>query len=98
MDLMLDLWYEGLYKILIDHIPIETKHPMHLAPWVTSKTSHLIKKLRTKQSEHSRTPSTFKEREIECLQTELSLHLEDDQYQYETSLFREGKIANLQKV
>ena len=97
VDLMLDLWYEWLYKILIDHIPIKTKHRMHLAPWVTSKTSHLIKKLKTKQSEHLRSPSPFKKRKIECLQTDFSLHLEDDQYQYETSLFREGKFSNLQK-
>ena len=40
---------------------------------------------------------TFNERKIERLQTELSPHLEDDQNQYETSLFREGNISNLQK-
>ena len=97
VDLMLDLWYEWLYKILIDHIPIKTKHRMHLAPWVTSKISHLIKNLETKQSELSSSPSTLKERKIDCLQTELSLHLEDDHYQYETSLFREWKFSNLQK-
>ena len=75
----------------------KTKHRLHLAPWVTSTTSHLIKKLETKHSEYSRTPSTFEERKIECLHAELSLHLEDDQYQNETSFFREGKFSKLQK-
>ena len=97
VDTMLDLWYEWLYKTLIDHIRIKTKHRMHLAPWVTSKTFHLIKKLETKQSENSSTPSTSKEHKIECLQSELSPHLEDDQYQCETSLFRDENFSSLQK-
>ena len=49
VELMLDHWYEWLYEILQDLLPITTKHRSELAPWVGSDSSNIIKKLSTLQ-------------------------------------------------
>ena len=47
VELMLDHWYEWLYEILQDLLPITTKHRCEQAPWVGSDSSNLIKTLNT---------------------------------------------------
>ena len=94
---MLDHWYEWLYEILQDLLPITTKHMSELAPWVGSDSSNLIKKLHTLQLKNQRKPTQSNEGKIENLQTELTLTLQNDQHLHEKMLFENGKFSEIQR-
>ena len=97
VELMLDSWYEWLYEILQDMLPITTKHRSEQAPWVGSDSSNLIKKLNTLQLKNQRKPTPSIEGKIENLQTELTLSLQNDQHLHEIMLFENGKFSEIQR-
>ena len=97
VELMLDHWYEWLYEILQDLLPITTKHRSELAPWVGSDSSNLIKKLNTLQLKNQRTPAPSNEGKIENLQTELTLSLQIDQHLHQKMVFENGKFSEIQR-
>ena len=68
VELMLDHWYEWLYKILQDLLSITTKHRSELPLWVGSNSSNLIKKLNTLQLKNQRKPTPSNEGKDENLQ------------------------------
>ena len=92
VDLMVELWYKWLHEILEDLLPITTKNRSELAPWVSGNSSNLIKKLNTLQLKQQRQPTPSNKIKIECLQTELTLSLQNYQHLREMTLFKEGKI------
>ena len=49
VNVLVQEWYKWINKILEANIPKVTRHRASLPPWVTPSTSHLIKKLGTKQ-------------------------------------------------
>ena len=97
VELMLDHWYEWLYEILQDLLPITTKHRSELAPWVGSNSSNLIKKLNTLQLKDLRKPTPSNKGKIENLQTELTLSLQNDQLLHKKMLFQNGKLSEIQR-
>ena len=97
VKLMLDHWYEWLYEILQDLLPITTKHRSELALWVGSDSSNLIKKLKTIQLKNQRKPTPSNEGKFENLQTELRLSLQNDQHLHEIMLFENGKFSEMQR-
>ena len=97
VELMLDHWYDWLYEILQDLLPITTKHRSELAPWVGSDSSYLIKKLNTLQLTNQRKPTPSNEGKIENLQTELTLSLQNDQHLHEVMLFENEKFSEIQR-
>ena len=94
---MLDLWYQWLYEILEDFLPIITKHRSELAPWVSHGSSHLIKKLNTLQLKQQRKPTPTTKLKIEHVQTNLALALQHDQQEHELRLFQDGKFTDMQR-
>ena len=96
-ELMLDHWYEWLYEILQDLLPITTKHRSELTPWVGSNSSNLIKKLNTLQLKNQQKPTPSNEGKIENLQTELTLSVQNDQHLHEIMLFENGKFSEIQR-
>ena len=97
VDLMVELWYKWLHEILKDLLSITTKHRSELAPWVSGNSSNLIKKLKTLQLKQQRQPTPSNKIKIECLQTELTLSLQNDQHLHEKALFKEGKFSDIQR-
>ena len=97
VDLMLDLWYQWLYEILQDFLPIITKHRSELAPCVNHGSSHLIKKMKTLQLKQQRKPTPTTKLKIEHVQTNLALALQHDQQEHELRLFQDGKFTDIQR-
>ena len=97
VDLMVELWYKWLHEILKDLLSITTKNRSKLAPWVSGNSSKLIKKLKTLQLKQQRQPTPSNKIKIECLQTELTLSLQNDQHLHEKTLFKEGKFSDIQR-
>ena len=94
---MLDLWYQWLYEILQDFLPIITKHRSELAPWVSHGSSHVIKKLNTLQLKQQRKPTPTTKLKIEHVQTNLALALQHGQQEHEIRLFQDGKFTDIQR-
>ena len=97
VDLMLDLWYQWLYEILQDFLPIITKHRSELAPCVNRGSSHLIKKLNILQLKPQRKPTPTTKLKIEHVQTNLTLALQHDQQEHELRLLQDGKFTDIQR-
>ena len=97
VDVMTRLWYQWIYKILMKHIPLQTKHRLSLAPWVTTSTSNLIKIRATLTNNYTKKPSEANLRKLEKLQTNLAYALLMDQQNHERELFKEVRFDKLQK-
>ena len=97
VGVMTRLWYQWIYSILIKHIPLQTKHRLSLAPWVTPSTSNLIKIRATLTNNYTKKPSKANLRKLEKLQTNLAYALLMDQQNHERELFKEGRFDKLQK-
>ena len=94
---MVELWFKWLHEILKDLLSLTTKHRSQLAPSVGGNSSNLIKKLNTLQLKQQRQPTPSNKIKIECLQTELTLSLQNDQHLHEMTLFKEGKLSAIQR-
>ena len=80
------MWYKWIRGIIRETTPLRTKHRSNLPPWVTSSTSHLIKKLNTAKKQNSKS-------KIEKLEKVVSLALVNDQKSYEEHL-SDGRNTN----
>ena len=80
------MWYKWIRGIIRETTPLRTKHRSNLPPWVTSSTSHLIKKLHTAKKQNGKS-------KIEKLDKVVSLAMVNDQKSYEEHL-SDGRNTN----
>ena len=86
IDQLVEMWYKWIRGILRETTSLGTKHRSNLPPWVTSSTSHLIKKLHTAKKQNRKS-------KIEKLDKVVSLALVNDQKSYEEHL-SDGRNTN----
>ena len=75
---MVDEWYD---KIINASVPVRSNHRAQLSPWVTGRTSDVLKKLSTAEKHKKSDPK------ILSLRNEAALYLDEDRVEYETKLF-----------
>ena len=101
MDLKLRLSHDlSIMTFVVElslHIPLQTKHRLSLAPWVTPATSNLIKIRAILTNNYTKKPSEANLRKLEKSQTNLAYALLMDQQNHERELFKEGHFDKLQK-
>ena len=80
-----------------DTLPKVTKHRSELPPWVTSPTSHKMKKLETlKRKRKTGVPNVKLELKIKRLSKEIHSHVEADLTQFEEDVFRTREFSKIQ--
>ena len=72
VDVVVDLWYDWLHKILEEHISKKTKHRMSLPPWVSNKTSNAIKRRNTMRKWMNKKPSPNNYLKLATLESRVS--------------------------
>ena len=81
-----------------DTLPKVTKHRSELPPWVTSPTSHKMKKLETlKRKRKTGVPNVKLELKIKRLSKEIHSDVEADLTQFEEDVFRTREFSKIQK-
>ena len=78
---MVDEWYDWIFTIIDASVPVRSNHRAQLSPWVTGRSSNVLKKLSTAEK-HKK--SYYK---ILSLRNEAALYLDEDRVEYETKLF-----------
>ena len=78
---MVDEWYDWIFKIIEASVPVRSNHRAQLSPWVTVRTSNVLKKLSTAEKHQKSDPK------ILSLRNEAALYLDEDRAEYETKLF-----------
>ena len=97
VDVMVDLWYEWLFNIFEENIPMKTKHRLSLPPWVSKETSNFIKRRNTQKKTVQRKPSESNQTKLTLLQNLLTEQLNNDQRAYADSVFKSGRLSEIQK-
>ena len=75
VNVVVEFWYEWLYKLMSSTFPKKTKHCMKLAPWVSNQSSNLIKVKYTLEKTSHQTRSKAK---LEKVSEDLKVNLEED--------------------
>ena len=97
-NVLLELWYSWIRKIMEDTLPKVTKHRSELPPWVTSPTSHKMKKLETlKRKRKTGVRNVKLELKIKRLSKEVHSDVEADLTQFEEDVFRTREFSKIQK-
>ena len=97
-NVLLELWYSWIRNIREDTLPKVTKHRSELPPWVTSPTSHKMKKLETlKRKRKTGVPNVKLELKIKRLSKEIHSDVEADLTQFEEDVFRTREFSKIQK-
>ena len=97
-NVLLELWYSWIRKIMEDTLPKVTKHRSELPPWVTSPTSHKMKKLETlKRKRKTGVPNVKLKLKIKRLSKEIHNDVEADLTQFEEDVFRSREFSKIQK-
>ena len=78
---MVDEWCDWIFKIIDASVPVRSNHRAQLSPWVTGRTSNVLKKLSTAEKHKKSEPK------IQSLRNEAALYLDEDIVEYETKLF-----------
>ena len=89
---ILEKWYEWLYDLLRQTVPIRTLHRAKLPPWVSQKSSHLLKCLKTAQKRYP----TSHQKVLE-LKLVIEDSMEQDKIHYEENLASGRSTAKLFK-
>ena len=97
VDVVVDLWYGWLLKILEKHIPKKTKHRMILPPWVSNETSNAIKRRYTMRKWMIKKPSPNNYLQLATLESRVSELLKEDQKEFEQLVFENGTFSQIQK-
>ena len=83
---MVGEWYDLIFKIIDAYVPVRSNHRAQLSPWVTGRTSNVLKKLSTAEKHKKSDPK------IPSLRNEAALYLDEDRVEYETKLFLEETL------
>ena len=97
VDVVVDLWYDWLHKILEEHISKKTKHRMSLPPWVSNKTSNAIKRRNTMRKWMNKKPSPNNYLKLATLESRVSEFLNENQKEFEHLVFENGTFSQIQK-
>ena len=96
---LLRQWYSWLWEKLKQFVPRVTHHRASLPPWVTSGTSHILKKLKTlnKRIPSLNGPSFRLRLKLKRMEKLLKQSLLEDQAAYEAKVFAGRRFTDLQK-
>ena len=87
-DRMLSEWYHWLFDTMTKFTPRRSQHRSNLPPWITPATSHLMKKLNTRQRKPNSLANNDSLRlKIETSRNRLAEAVDLDQKNYESKLF-----------
>ena len=96
---LLRQWYSWLWEKLKQFVPRVTHHRASLPPWVTSGTSHILKKLKTlnKRITSLNGPSVRLRLKLKRMEKLLKQSLLEDRAAYEAKVFAGRRFTDLQK-
>ena len=96
---LLRQWYSWLWEKLKQFVPRVTHHRASLPPWVTSGTSHILKKLKTlnKRITSLNGLSVRLRLKLKRMEKLLKQSLLEDQAAYEANVFAGRRFTDLQK-
>ncbi|XP_063720030.1 uncharacterized protein LOC134846577 [Symsagittifera roscoffensis] len=94
-NVLLCEWYDWLFKLTQEHVPVKTKHRLNVPPWTTSATSHKMKKLKTMKKRQLRNNNVPDK--ISNLEQDIHDSLVEDQAEYETLLADTRSVSRLFK-
>ena len=68
-------------------VPTRTRHRQNLPPWITSESSHLLKKMQTQKRLLAAKPTSYRRNKIVELDNLVSKSCEEDRVHYQEKLF-----------
>ena len=68
-------------------VPTRTRHRQSLPPWITSESSHLLKKMQTQKKLLAAKPTSYRRSKIVELENLVSKSCEEDRVHYQEKLF-----------
>ena len=95
VNVVLELWYEWLFKLISSAFPRKTKHCIKLAPWVSNQSSNLIK-VKNSLEKTSHKPRLEAKLEKEASE-DLKVTHGEDKLSFESDLFHSCIFPNIQK-
>ena len=97
IDVLLSDLYSWLYKCIRLNVPRLTKHRMELAPWVSQRTSNLMKRLITQERKLMLRHSLQRERKVNEMRSLLQDCLNEDQSKFELETFADRNFSKIHK-
>ena len=96
LDFLVKKWYEWIFSLIDHFIPKVTRHRSTLPPWVSSRTSHLMKKLATKKKQWV-SPVLSKLLKLKKMERQIKEARNEDLKMFETKIFQSRQFSNIQK-
>ena len=96
LDFLVKKWYEWIFSLIDHFIPKVTRHRSTLPPWVSSRTSHLMKKLATKKKQWV-SPVLSKLLKLKKMERQIKEATNEDLKMFETEIFQSRQFSNIQK-
>ena len=94
VNVVLELWYEWLFKLISSAFPRKTKHCLKFAPCVSNQSSNLIK---VKNSFQKTSHKPRLKAKLEKASEDLKVSIGEDKLSFETDLFHSCFFSNIQK-
>ena len=94
---MCEEYYQYIDKALEIFVPRRTRHRQSLPPWISSFTSHLMKKLKTQKQQLQRKPTSYRQQQVARLEDLLIRSSEQDRIDYQEQLFETRKTDTIFK-
>ena len=82
VDIAKKEWYTYINDIIAKFVPLRTSHRQSLPPWITSTTSHLMKKVTTQKSKLTKNYSKYCASTLKEMEQELTICIENDRCEY----------------
>ena len=95
VDHLVHHWYKWLWMKIDTIVPRITKHRATLPPWMSSSTSHLIKRLETITAKQTQKLATILKRKK--LEGRVAKAMENDLIEFEKSVFEDRVFSRLQR-
>ena len=82
VDIATKEWYTYIKDIIAKFVPLRILHRQSLPPWITSATSHLMKRVTTQKSKLTKNYSKYCASTLKEMEQELTICFEKDRCEY----------------